>query len=221
MATGDQQDVLNRIDMLLPPWYGNAETPVTDGVLAAFAEAGSIIYGQYAYSVLQTRIKTATDIFLDLISTDFFGSGLPRLPNESDTQFRNRILINLIRIRGTRQAISQVLIDLTGRAPYLFEPARPADTGGYSIGGVGYCVGGGYGSLEMPYQGLCTAYRPLTQGVPYVGGYGSSVGAYSTPSRLEWANISLLETAVPDSMIYAAIDSVKTAGTTVWTRISA
>src|SRR5690348_15497588 len=109
MATGDENDVLNRIDTLLPPWYGNQETPVTDGILAAFAKAGSIIYGQYAYSVLQTRIKTATDVFLDLISTDFFGTSLPRLPNESDAQFRNRILINLIRIRGTRYAVTKVL----------------------------------------------------------------------------------------------------------------
>lgn len=219
MATGDLQDVVNRINATLPPWFGQDVTPNTTGVVTAFAEAGSIIYGEYAYSVLQTRIKTATDTFLDLISTDFFGNGLPRLANESDGQFRNRILINLIRIRGTRGAIIKVLQDITGRTPIIVEQERALDTGGYNLGGCGYGVAGAWGSLRMEYQCFCIAYRPLAVGVPNVGGYGSSVGAYSTPSQLEWANPIQTQVSVPDSMIYAAIDSVKTAGTTVWTQI--
>lgn len=220
MSIGDQSDVEQRIETLLPPWFGDAETPTVDGIIAAFANAGSTLYSQYAYTKLQTRIKTATDVNLDLIAQDYFGpTGLLRRTNESDAQYRNRILINLIRIRGTRPAIVSVLVDLTGRTPWIFEPARPADTGGYNIGGMGYGVAGGWGSIETPYQALCVAYRPLTAGVPYVGGYGSSVGAYSTPSQLEWANITLLETAVPDEMIYSAIDSVKSAGTVIWTKI--
>lgn len=219
MATGDLQDVVNRVNATLPPWFGQDVTPITTGVINAFAEAGKIIYGEYAYSVLQTRIKSATDTFLDLISQDFFGNQLPRFANESDSQFRNRILINLIRIRGTRQAIIQVLKDITGRTPKVFEPQRALDTGGYSLGGWGYGVAGGWGSLLMPYQALCIAYRPINKGVPYVGGYGTSVGAYSTPSQLEWANFSQVEVTVPDSMIYAAIDNVKSAGTVIWTQI--
>jgi hypothetical protein len=220
MAVGDLADVMQRITVLLPPWFGNGETPDVDGIIAAFAKAGNIIYTQYAYTALQTRIKTATDTNLDLIAVDFFGpTGLLRRTNESDAQYRNRILINLIRIRGTRPAIVNVLQDLTGRTPFIFEPSRPGDTGGYSVGGVGYGAGGGWGSLEQEYQAFCIAYRPIASGVPYVGGYCSSVGAYSTPSRLQWANISLLESAVPDEMIYSAIDNVKSAGTVIWTQI--
>jgi len=221
MTTGNQNDIFTRIKATYPAnWYGNGATPILDGVTSAYAWAGSFNYSQYAYSVLQTRIKTATDTFLDLIANDFFGNGLfPRQQGESDTSYRNRIITNLIRIRGTRGAIIQVLIDLTGRTPKIFEPARPADTGGYCIGGVGYGVAGGWGSLQMPYQALCIAYRPIGTGVPYVGGYGSSVGAYSTPSQLEWTNISQVTVQVPDSQIYAAIDSVKCAGTAIWTQI--
>lgn len=219
MSTGDQQDVANRINATVPPWFGQDVTPNISGAIAAFAKGGSILYDEYAYAVLQTRIKTATDTFLDLISTDYFGSGLPRLPNEGDAQFRNRILINLIRIRGTRGAIIKVLQDLTGRTPIIVEQERQLDTGGYNLGGCGYGVAGAWGSQRMRYQCFCIAYRPLSVGVPFVGGYGSSVGAYSTPSQLEWTNPSQTEVAVPDSMIYAAIDSVITAGTTVWTRI--
>lgn len=219
MATGDLQDIVNRINATVPPWFGQDVTPNITGAITAFGKAGSTLYSQYAYTVLQTRIKTATDTFLDLISTDYFGSELPRLANEADAQFRNRILINLIRIRGTRGAIVKVLQDLTGRTPIIIEQERALDTGGYNLGGCGYGVAGAWGSQRMRYQCFCIAYRPLAVGVPFVGGYGSSVGAYSTPSRLEWANPNQTEVAVPDSMIYGAIDSVKSDGTTVWTQI--
>jgi hypothetical protein len=220
MATGDQNDVFARIKETLPAWYGNSGTPNLDALTQGYAWAGSFLYGSYSYAKLQTRIKTATDDFLDLIANDFFGTGIfPRQQGESDTSYRNRILVSLIRERATRHGIIQVLIDLTGRTPKVFEPARPADTGGYATGGVGYSAGGGYGSLLMPYQAFVTAYRPLSTGIPYVAGYGVSTGAYSTASRADYASISSIINQVTDAQIYAAIDSVKAAGTTLWTQI--
>ena len=46
------------------------------------------VYGLTAYARLQTRIATATDGFLDLISFDFFGRRCPGKPQESDAAFR-------------------------------------------------------------------------------------------------------------------------------------
>ena len=46
-----------------------------------------------------------------------------------------------MRERNTRNAVISVLTDLTGRTPLVFEPSRPADTGGYGIG-TGYGVVG-------------------------------------------------------------------------------
>ncbi|WP_020472354.1 hypothetical protein [Zavarzinella formosa] len=219
MPAGSQSDIVSRLKGALPNGWFQGDTPVLDGVLNGVAWALSKIYDTAAYAKLQTRVSTATDGFLDLISADFFGADLPRKPLEADPAFRARILAQLLLERGTRRALIRVLQLLTGRAPKVFEPARPADTGGYGTTILGYGVAGGYGSLACPYQAFVTAYRPVGQGIPNVGGYGSTVGGYGAPGRLEYANPSLIQGAVTDSDIYAAIDSVKPAATIIWTQI--
>ena len=67
--------------------------------LSGPAWALSQIYALIQYAVLQTRIATATDGFLDLISYDFFGGNLPRRSQEKDNPFRARILATLLRPR--------------------------------------------------------------------------------------------------------------------------
>lgn len=87
---------------------------------------------------------------------------------------------------------------------------------GYAIG---YGVAGAYGSMQMPYQAFVIAYRPLGSGIPSVAGYGVSTGGYSQASQAEWASLSMIQQAVTDADIYAAIDSVRPAATIVWTKI--
>lgn len=225
MATGDQSDILQRLKGVLPRWFGDG-TPILDALLQGLAWAGSFVYSLISYTGLQTRIKTATDGWLDMIAADFFGAALMRAANQSDASFRARIIINLMRERGTRNAIIRVLQDLTGRTPLIFEPARPADTGGYGQAqALAYGAAGGYGSLLLPYQGFVTAFRPAGSGIPYVAGYGGAVGApgpggYGIASRIQYGSLAMIQGSVADADIYAAIDSVKAAGTTVWTRIS-
>lgn len=84
----------------------------------------------------------------------------------------------------------------------------------------GYGVAGAYGSVLLPYQAFVIAYRPLGTGIPYVAGYGSAPGGYSQPSRASYADLSNSSSAISDSDIYAAIDSVKPAATILWTNIS-
>lgn len=132
MATGDQQDIYRRMRSQLPQWFGDeATSPVLNGLLQGLAYALAYFYSLLAYGRLQTRIKTATDGWLDMIAADFFGSALLRAANQSDTSFRNRILINLFRERATRAGLIKVLKDLTGRVPTIIEPLRPLDTGVY------------------------------------------------------------------------------------------
>src|SRR5690348_16052335 len=110
MATGDQADLLSRLNAVLPPWFGSDITPILTGLLNAYAWAGSQIYSESAYVQLQMRISTATDINLDQIATDFFGvTGLPRDTNEGDISYRNRILANLLLERATRRGMIKVL----------------------------------------------------------------------------------------------------------------
>lgn len=217
--TGDQQDVFARIKSTLPRWFGDS-TPVLDSVVSGFAAVLSNIYALYAYAKLQTRILTATGGFLDLIAGDFLGDKLHRKSNETDAQYRARIRINLFRERGTRAGLVKVLTDITGRAPTVFEPQRPADTGAYGGPAIGYGMAGGYGSLLLPAQCFVTIYRPATSGVPNVAGYGISTGGYGQASQADYATLSQVQGYVTDADLYAAADSVKPAGTVVWATIS-
>ncbi len=215
---GDTNDFLSRLKATLPKWFGDS-SPILDAVLSGYATAASFVYGLIGYARLQTRIKTTTDDFLDLLSADLFGAALPRKTNESDGNFRARILINLLRERGTRNAITVILQALTGILPRIFEPWRPLDTGGYGIGGVGYGAGGAYGSLLLNNQVFVTAHRAAGTGIPNVIGYGQSPGGYATPSQFEYASLAMIQGQVADADIYGAVESVRPVGTTAWVQI--
>lgn len=233
MATGDQNDFVGRLRMTLPVhWFPDA-APVLAAVLNGIANAAVFVYGLIQYARLQTRIRTATDGWLDLISGDFFGLNFPRRAGESDASFRARILLELFRPRATRGAVIRVVQDLTGRTPLVFEPARPADTGVYGtlanglagcLSTLGYGLAGGYGSLLLPYQAFVTAFPPLSSGIPYVAGYGypagGGVGGYGTGTA-EYGDLDMIVGALTEADVYAAIDSVKPVATILWTRITA
>lgn len=125
---GSQNDVLNRLKSALPPWFGTA-TPNLDTVFSGPANIFSGIYSFIQYAILQARISTATDGWIDLIARDFFARGFQRRATEPDAAYRARILKEILRPRVTRPAVSNALHDLTGCVPLIFEPARIADTG--------------------------------------------------------------------------------------------
>lgn len=219
MATGDQKDIVSRLKALLPDAWFQGETPVLDALLSGIGAALAAIYGLTAYARRQTRIATATDAFLDLISFDFLGTGFPRKAGESDEAFRARIQAEILLERGTRKGMIRALEILTGRTPIVFEPSRPADTGGLNTGSMGLGVAGGLGSLALPYQVFVTAYRPIGQGIPYIAGLGYPQGALNTGSQTELASLDMIAGAVTDASIYATVDAVKEEGTIAWTRI--
>lgn len=219
MATGDQNDIFNRLKSLLPPTWFDSENPFLDGVLIACSKALAWCYSLYLYAKSQTRINTATDGWLDLAAYDFFGDNMQRPAGQSDDLFRNQIRISLFRERGTRQAIIDVLEDMTGKAPHIFEPQVPQDTGAYGGPMIGYGVAGGYGSLMLPYQAFVTAYRPTGTGIPYIAGYSSPPSGYSAASRGEYASQSMINGVITDSQIYDAIAAVKLEGTIIWVRL--
>lgn len=225
MAKGDVSDMHRRLKRLLPPWFGHdqGETPRLDALMLGPATSLAFIYGVIAYVRSQTRIKTASAGWLDLISRDFFGAALPRLANQSDESFRARIISNILRPRGTRDAIRQALVDVTGKEPWIFEPMRPTDTGGYGLA-MGYGVAGRYGSMLLPYQMFLVAYRPLGAGVPNVAGYtpqagpNAGTGGYAQ-GALEYISAAMISQTVTDADIYAAVEATRPAGTIVWMRL--
>ncbi|MFX5586938.1 hypothetical protein ABTE16_19530, partial [Acinetobacter baumannii] len=95
----------------------------------------------------------------------FFGDTLLRKKGQGDSSFRNRIIINLFRGRGTRPAMIQVLEEITGNTPDIFEPNRPLDTGALNSPlSKGYCGVARMGSLAVPYTAMITVYRPASVG---------------------------------------------------------
>jgi len=221
MAKGDQQDLYARLRSQLPPWFGDAaSSPILDALLQGLAYGWAYFYALLVYARLQTRIKTATDGWLDMIASDFFGLTLQRKTGQSDASFRANIIANLFRERGTRNAIVKVLTDLTGRAPTIIEPSRPADTGAYGAPNSGYSVAGAYGQVSLTYQAFVQAYRPYGSGIPNIAGYGASPTGYSIPSQGEYTDPSMSSNTVSDADIYAAIEAVRPVATIIWTRIS-
>lgn len=167
---GTAADITARLRSTLPTgWFpvsaappASTVTPVLDGLLAGLAQAWSFCFGLLGTVVAQARLSTASGSFLDMMSVDFFGSILPRRTGELDRNFRERIRSNLISRRGTRQDVVQAIVGLTSSPPFICEPTRAADCGGYAGagqpgigGGMGYGVPGlGYGSASMAFQYL-------------------------------------------------------------------
>jgi hypothetical protein len=130
MATGDVPDVEQRLRATLPPWFPNqGSAPVIDAILVGIATLLSNVYALISFAQAQTRIRSATGAFIDLIAWDFFGGRFTRLPSEIDAPFLARLLKELIRPRVTRAAISAGLKDLTGYTPRIIETWLPSDVG--------------------------------------------------------------------------------------------
>ncbi len=226
MATGDQTDTLARARAVLPGGWFPSPTPVLDAALAGPAWGWSWLYGLLGYVGDQHRIETATDSNLDLIGADYFATGLLRRLGETDAGYRQRILASLLAPRGTRAAVIAVLTQLTGHAPSVFEPARPADTGAWGhLGGplntgLAYNTGpGGWGDLLLPAQFFVTAERPSGGGIAYAAGWGTGVGGWGV-GAIEYASLDQITNEVTDADIYAAVNLTRPAGTTAWVAIT-
>lgn len=220
MATGDQNDIANRLNAVLPPWFGSSETPILTGILAAFSESGSVLYSEIAYVQLQTRITSATDINLDQIALDFFGlNNFLRNPGENDASYRARIIASILHERATRRGMVTILTLLTGQAPVIFEPMRPADGGGYAIAGCGYDVAGGWSNPNVPYQCFIKVFTPVIPTISSLAGWNIPTGAWNTPSYEAWNTNINSSYSFQIAQIYQAINNTKQEGTICWTQV--
>jgi len=222
--TGDQDDMQARLRGLLPRGWFADDAPILAALLAGLAAIWAWSYGLLDYASQQARIATASGGWLDLIAADYGGADWARLADETDDTFRGRILYNLRRQRGTRAALIANVTELTGRAPRVFEPAFPPDTGGLNSVGLGWNTQGGWASLAAPYQCFVIAYRPHGGGIANIGGWGSvdtnfALGGWNT-GAVAWGDARLIRDTVTDAQILATVADSMPAASIAWTALS-
>lgn len=219
MATGDADDIRERIGATLPRnWFGT-DVPLRQAVLGGLADALAWVFAFITYARTQTRLATASEFWLDLYAWDAFGVRFQRRERETDDGFRARIKAELLRPRATRAAIRRALREATGFDPVLIEPWNAADIrGGYGAGRLGYGVAGRYASLRYPYQMFARVRRPTPGNLPGLGGYDLGRGGYGA-GRIAYVGRAVAAPSIPDADIYQTIEQTKTAGTCVWTKI--
>src|SRR6266550_1991725 len=187
MATGDAADILSRVKHLLPSRWFAWVAPYRDAVIGGLSDLASWSYSWIIYARLQSRLATATSLWLDILCYDFLARNLLRA-GATDSVFRILIKATILKERVTRPGMSTAVTTLTGNVPWIFEPWNTGDTGAYSsstkkYGQFGYGVGkGGYGSMQLPGQVFMRVVRGFPGGVPGVGGYGSGEGGYKGPN---------------------------------------
>lgn len=216
---GSVADMMARMKSVLPiRWFGDS-SPVLDSLLAGLSAVWATLYTLLQSVRAQSRIATASGVFLDIAAKDYFGDALMRRAGEADPAFSARIRANLLALKATRKALEIALFNLTGRKPKLFEPANPCDTGGYNTNTLGYGVTGGYGSLAIPYQIFVTAFRPDATPISEAGGYNIGPGGYNT-APLFYIDSSENTGAIGDAEIYASIAAALPMNAIAWTRLS-
>lgn len=192
---------------LLPPWFGDVY-PILTASIQGSAYSNNFIYSLFKYLRAQMRLQTMTGDTLDIFAKDFFGNKLLRHFGELDDVYRKRISASLLRSGATRQAMIQVLTDLTGRVPVIFESG--IDSAFYNHSFYNHTS---YGTNDDAYQAWIIVYRPLS---PILAGtsYYTNTGFYNHSYYQ-----TIISANVTDQDILDAIEQTKVKGTLIHTTI--
>ncbi len=226
--TGSLADMVSRLWVVLPKRWFAEQSPNLSAILQSLATPWTWLHDIITYVIAQTRLGTATDTWLDLISYDFFGDALVRKLNESDSNYRGRVKAALLREAATRSAVSAGLEALVGSQPLIFEPANCMDAGSYGMlsesttmpgTGLAYGQAGGWGNLELPLQFFITVARPPTAVINMLAGYGTPIGGYCG-GVISYVDLSLLPGNVRDQDIESTLCGLLPVNAVAWLRIS-
>jgi hypothetical protein len=218
---GDSNDILSRVKRLIPNGWFSYVAPNRDAIMGAASDLAAWCYSWIGYAKAQSRLATAYGVWLDIWANDFLGSSLVRGGAQDDDTFRALVKATILRERVTRAGMIQAMKNITGHTPSIFEPWNTGDTGAYSsqtqkYGSMGYGVGqGGYGNMGLPAQTFMQIHRGGPSGIPFVGGYGDSVGGYGV-GVIEYAGPIVAESGITNDMILKIANLTKPTGSTVW-----
>jgi hypothetical protein len=226
MATGDALDILERVKRLIPGRWFAWVAPLRDGVIGGLADCAANLYAFVIYARKQTRLATATGIWLDILCYDYLRRHLLR-QGRSDDVFRAIIQATILQERVTRKGVSSAVTGLINIPPFIFEPWNTNDAGGYRAPNIGYGITAGWGSLQYPAQvfmrisrsGLGPTGVPFSEG--WYGGQGTpAIGAYGQ-GAIQYTDSDTAEIGVTDADIYQVITNSKPTGVTVWVQLGA
>jgi hypothetical protein len=224
MATGDATDLLERVKRLIPFRWFQWAAPLRDAIVGGLSDCAAKGYSFILYTRQQSRLATATGIWLDILCYDFLRRHLLRR-GTSDTVFRNTIQATILQERVTRKGMNAALTALLNIPPFIFEPWSTNDAGAYNTGNFAYGMAGGWGSLQLPGQVFIKVSRVGIgpSGVPNVAGWfrgqGSiGVGGYGQ-GAIEYVSGVTPTIGVTDADIYQIIANTKPTGVTCWVQI--
>lgn len=225
---GDLSDIVGRLFAALPGrWFGNSG-PNLNGLLSGIGTSWVWLFGRVTYAIQQTRLLTATEQWLDLIGSDYFGAGVVRKSGESDSAYRGRIQRALLCDAATRDGVLSGLEALSGTKATIFEPANCRDTGGYGTlssaltsdsPGMAYGAAGGWGNLMLPLQFFITVTRGPTLGASGLAGYGTPGGGLGE-GAISYIDLTVLPGQVTDQDIRDIVCSLLPINATAWIRIT-
>jgi hypothetical protein len=220
MAVGDSTNLQSRLARYLPrSWFGQpGDAPLVGSALAGFAAAFVNIFGLITFAIQQARIATSTGGWLDLTAYSFLGDTLPRFHLEADDAYRPRVRKEIFRDRNTRPAGVEILTELTGVAPFVFEGWYAPVNGGRGSGRLAYSRAGRWGSTNAPSQVIFHVPQPQNYGIPRRGGWGSktpagaAVGGYGD-GNFSYTNATEIVGSGPSQdEILQRLNSVRTDG---------
>lgn len=222
----DSITFVRRLRALLPKGWFSEDSPILGALLTALADPWVGLSNNIDYVSSQTRIQTATDIWLDLAGADYLGSLITRQPGETDDAYRCRIRANLLTSAGTRCSLMEGVAGLADATAQIFEPTNCSDTGAYGdsvapltgpVCRLAYGLSGGWGSLNLPYQVFITvATKPLPGEATPIG-YGVPGGGYSAGS-LVYNDITDVPGTLTDDEVRIKILRLVPVNCTAWIR---
>ena len=215
MAVGDYQYYFDRLYGKLPVgWFpaDPTDAPMISSIIGAVAVVAANTYAQLSYTNAQTRLLTATGIYLDMIANEYLGYfNFPRRQNEDDDTYRLRILNEILRPRGTKAAIISALHDLTGYYPTIFHPVDDAQGWDMDYFDSPTMLLGDY---NLPYTSWVEIRLPPGAGIPYAEGWDS--GFYDADDGFAYGDDAELASIVGQQEIFNTITLTAPDGVSVY-----
>lgn len=210
---GDFNYFFNRIYGRLPTgWFPDDPTqaPVISSIVAMIAYSASYIFARISYAENQARISTASGLFLDVIANEMLGPyNFPRRSNETDGNYRTRILTEILRTRGTRAAMVSALHDLTGYNPSIFQPVKDAQGWDNDFFDSPTML---YGSYDQPYTAYIDVKLPPGTGITFDKSFDTG---FWDDGLLAYGDNSQLQSVVGEQEVFNTIAATAPAGTTI------